>query len=72
MPATSHAEKHFTATEIVRDVVIGMADGLQCLRFSCRPGGCSFLDKGDRDRRSRRDRSWRHSDGSWGLLQRWH
>ena len=28
MPATPHVEKHFTATEIVRDVVIGMADGL--------------------------------------------
>jgi len=28
MPATPHVEKHFTATETVRDVVIGMADGL--------------------------------------------
>jgi len=28
MPATPHIEKHFTATEAVRDVVIGMADGL--------------------------------------------
>jgi VIT1/CCC1 family predicted Fe2+/Mn2+ transporter len=28
MPATPHLEKHFTATETVRDVVIGMADGL--------------------------------------------
>ena len=28
MPATPHTEKHFTATETVRDVVIGMADGL--------------------------------------------
>ena len=28
MPATPHVEKHFTATEAVRDVVIGMADGL--------------------------------------------
>jgi VIT1/CCC1 family predicted Fe2+/Mn2+ transporter len=28
MPATPHIEKHFTATETVRDVVIGMADGL--------------------------------------------
>ena len=28
MPATIHAEKHFTASESVRDVVIGMADGL--------------------------------------------
>src|ERR1041384_3121470 len=28
MPVTPHVEKHFTATETVRDVVIGMADGL--------------------------------------------
>lgn len=28
MPATPHVEKHFTATETVRDIVIGMSDGL--------------------------------------------
>ena len=28
MPQTSHIEKHFTAGEAVRDVVIGMSDGL--------------------------------------------
>jgi VIT1/CCC1 family predicted Fe2+/Mn2+ transporter len=28
MPATPHIEHHFTAPEMVRDVVIGMADGL--------------------------------------------
>lgn len=28
MPQTPHTEKHFTATETVRDVVIGMSDGL--------------------------------------------
>jgi len=28
MPAAIHPEKHFTASESVRDVVIGMADGL--------------------------------------------
>src|SRR5580765_2820438 len=28
MPLTPHVEKHFTASETVRDVVIGMADGL--------------------------------------------
>lgn len=28
MPATPHLEKHFTASDFVRDVVIGMADGL--------------------------------------------
>src|SRR5471030_274539 len=28
MPMTPHVEKHFTSSAIVRDVVIGMADGL--------------------------------------------
>ena len=28
MPVTPHVEKHFTAGEVVRDVVIGMSDGL--------------------------------------------
>jgi VIT1/CCC1 family predicted Fe2+/Mn2+ transporter len=28
MPQTPHIEKHFTASEFVRDIVIGMADGL--------------------------------------------
>jgi vacuolar iron transporter family protein len=28
MPQTSHIEKHFTASETVRDIVIGMSDGL--------------------------------------------
>src|ERR1035438_2233866 len=28
MPSTPHAEKHFEASETVRDVVIGMSDGL--------------------------------------------
>ena len=28
MPATPHVEQHFTGSEFVRDVVIGMADGL--------------------------------------------
>ena len=28
MPATPHIEKHFLASALVRDIVIGMADGL--------------------------------------------
>jgi vacuolar iron transporter family protein len=28
MPQTRHVERHFTASEVVRDVVIGMSDGL--------------------------------------------
>ena len=28
MPTTPHIERHFKATETVRDIVIGMSDGL--------------------------------------------
>lgn len=28
MPLTPHIERHFTGSEIVRDIVIGMSDGL--------------------------------------------
>src|SRR6201993_1637283 len=28
VPATRHIERHFTASDVVRDVVIGMSDGL--------------------------------------------
>ena len=28
MPQTPHIERHFTATDVVRDIVIGMSDGL--------------------------------------------
>lgn len=28
MPATPHIEQHFTSSEVVRDIVIGMSDGL--------------------------------------------
>src|SRR6059036_2387810 len=28
MPQTPHIERHFTSSDVVRDVVIGMADGL--------------------------------------------
>ncbi len=28
MPQTKHVEKHFTASDVVRDIVIGMSDGL--------------------------------------------
>ena len=28
MPQTRHVERHFTAGETIRDVVIGMSDGL--------------------------------------------
>ncbi|MDQ6701570.1 MAG: VIT1/CCC1 transporter family protein, partial [Acidobacteriota bacterium] len=28
MPVIAHAEKHFTSTALIRDIVIGMSDGL--------------------------------------------
>ncbi len=28
MPQTPHAEKHFTGSQTIRDLVIGMSDGL--------------------------------------------
>src|SRR3954469_16698222 len=28
MPTTPHIERHFTSSEVIRDVVIGMSDGL--------------------------------------------
>ena len=28
MPQTPHTERHFTSSEVVRDIVIGMSDGL--------------------------------------------
>ncbi len=28
MPQTPHIEKHFTGSEVIRDIVIGMSDGL--------------------------------------------
>jgi hypothetical protein len=28
MPQTPHVEKHFTVSEVVRNIVIGMSDGL--------------------------------------------
>jgi hypothetical protein len=31
MPQTPHVEKHFTGSQIIRDIVIGMSDGLTVL-----------------------------------------
>jgi len=35
MPTTPHIEKHFTSSEIVRDIVIGMSD-VQRLSDACK------------------------------------
>ncbi|MGA2326477.1 MAG: VIT1/CCC1 transporter family protein [Bryobacteraceae bacterium] len=44
MPATPHMEQHFTATEAVRDVVIGMSDGLT-VPFALAAGLSGAVDK---------------------------
>ena len=44
MPATPHLEKHFTATAAVRDVVIGMSDGLT-VPFALAAGLSGAVDK---------------------------
>src|SRR5213594_3895949 len=43
MPATPHVEQHFTAGAVVRDVVIGMADGLT-VPFALAAGLTGALD----------------------------
>src|SRR5213594_1329666 len=43
MPATPHVEQHFTAGAVVRDVVIGMADGLT-VPFALAAGLSGALD----------------------------
>ncbi len=44
MPVTPHLEKHFTATAAVRDVVIGMSDGLT-VPFALAAGLSGAVDK---------------------------
>ncbi|MDQ6788469.1 MAG: VIT1/CCC1 transporter family protein [Acidobacteriota bacterium] len=44
MPQTRHIEKHFTSGEVVRDVVIGMADGLT-VPFALAAGLSGATDK---------------------------
>ena len=43
MPQTPHLERHFTAGEVVRDVVIGMSDGLT-VRFALAAGISGAID----------------------------
>jgi VIT1/CCC1 family predicted Fe2+/Mn2+ transporter len=44
MPTTPHIEKHFTASATVRDIVIGMADGLT-VPFALAAGLTGAIDK---------------------------
>ncbi len=45
MPQTPHVEKHFTASEVVRDIVIGMSDGLT-VPFALAAGLSGAVDSG--------------------------
>ena len=45
MPQTPHVEKHFTASETVRDIVIGMSDGLT-VPFALAAGLSGAVDSG--------------------------
>jgi vacuolar iron transporter family protein len=44
MPQTEHVERHFTAGELVRDIVIGMSDGLT-VPFALAAGLSGAIDK---------------------------
>jgi vacuolar iron transporter family protein len=46
MPQTRHTEKHFTAGQTVRDIVIGMADGLT-VPFALAAGLTGAIDSAD-------------------------
>lgn len=46
MPQTPHTEKHFTAGQTVRDIVIGMADGLT-VPFALAAGLTGAIDSAD-------------------------
>jgi hypothetical protein len=48
MPMTPHIEKHFTATETVRDVVIGMALEETWRVLGAKAVGVDWLVEGDR------------------------
>ncbi len=71
MPQTPHVEKHFTASATVRDIVIGMSDGLT-VPFALAAG----LSGGRRRHhhhchcRLRRDRRRGHCDGAGRVPRR--
>lgn len=44
MPQTPHIERHFTSSEVVRDIVIGMADGLT-VPFALAAGLTGAIDR---------------------------
>ena len=46
MPQTPHTERHFTSSEVVRDIVIGMADGLT-VPFALAAGLSGAIDQTD-------------------------
>jgi|GEM_PF-5770815 len=70
MPSIPHLEKHFTATETVRDIVIGMADGYRsfCTRCgTCRRRSVYVIN---RNGWPGRDRRGRHCHGTRRVSRR--
>lgn len=73
MPTTPHVERHFTGSETVRDIVIGMADGLT-VPF-CPGGGpfsCRVIHQNYCHREHGGDRGRGHRYGARGLSCRTH
>ena len=68
MHQVAHVESHFTASELVRDIVIGMSDGLT-VPFALAAGSVGNPERdhrGGRHRRARRDRRRVDRHGTWG------
>ena len=70
MPQAPHIEKHFTSGNLVRDIVIGMSDGLT-VPFALAAGisGGSGINRNCRDGGTCRGCGWRNRHGS-GRLSR--
>ena len=69
MPTTPHVGKHFTGSETVRDIVIGMADGL-ALPFALAAGLSAAVSSTKIIATAGMARSHRH--GAWRLSRRTH
>ena len=57
MPQTPHVERHFTASETVRDIVIGMSDGLT-VPFALAAGLCFFCPGNEPGQKSHSSHPW--------------
>ncbi len=63
---TGHIEKHFTGSETVRDIVIGMSDGLT-VPFALAAGLSGIQNKHNSTGRICRDCCRFNSNGTWRL-----